>query len=107
MKRYGSVIKVRPEKLQEYKRLHAAAWPEVLAKIAEVHITNYSIYYGGGYLFSYYEYVGDDYEADMEKMARDPATKRWWALTDPCQEAVPWAAPGEWWSAMEEVFHTN
>lgn len=35
MKRYGSIIGVRPEKLEEYKKLHAAVWPEVLQTICE------------------------------------------------------------------------
>jgi len=43
MKCYGSVIGVRPEKLEEYKKLHAAVWPAVLDMIREVNIRNYSI----------------------------------------------------------------
>ncbi len=107
MKRYGSVIKVKKEKLDEYKELHANAWPDVLKKIAEVNITNYSIFYGGGYLFSYYEYTGSDYAGDMKKMADDPVTQEWWKLTDPCQEKVEFAGEKDWWTVMEEVFHTN
>ena len=107
MKRYGSVIRVVPEKLDEYKRLHAAVWPGVLKKINECNIRNYSIYYRDGFLFSYYEYTGDDYDADMAKMASDPETQRWWKETDPCQHPVESAAQGEWWAEMEEVFHTD
>ena len=65
MKRYGSVIGVKPEKLEEYKKLHAAVWPAVLAMISECNIRNYSIYYKDGMLYSYYEYIGNDYEKDM------------------------------------------
>jgi L-rhamnose mutarotase len=107
MRRYGMVIKVRPEKLEEYKRLHAAVWPEVLAMIRECNIRNYSIYHKDGYLFGYFEYHGEDYAADMAKMAADPATQRWWTLCNPCQEPLPTRAPGEWWAQMEEVFHTD
>ena len=88
MKRYGQVIKVKPEYLEKYKALHANPWPEVNRMIQECNIRNYSIYYRDGYLFSYYEYVGDDYEADMAKMAADPKTREWWAL-------------------MEEVYHLD
>ncbi len=105
MKRYGSVIKVKPEMLEEYKRLHANAWEGVLKKIHECNMRNYSIYYAGGFLFSYFEYVGDDYDADMASMAADPITQEWWKHTDACQEIVEWAKPGEKWSEMEEVFH--
>lgn len=105
MKRYGSVIEVRPERLEEYKRLHAAAWPGVLKMITACNIRNYSIYYRDGLLFSYFEYVGDNYDADMARMAADPETQRWWDVCKPCQSPLPHRAEGEWWADMEEVFH--
>ncbi len=107
MTRYGMVIGVRPEKLEEYKKLHAAVWPDVLAMIHDCNIRNYSIYYRDGLLFSYFEYVGEDYEADMARMAADPTTQKWWDLCMPCQDPVPTRAEGEWWAPMEEVFHTD
>lgn len=107
MQRYGSVIKLRPEKLEDYKELHAHAWPEVLAMIRACHIRNYSIYFKDGYLFSYFEYHGDDFTADMQKMADDPTTQAWWQLTDPCQEPLDTRQPGEWWASMEEFFHVD
>lgn len=105
MKRYGMVIRVRPEKLEEYKQLHAAVWPDVLKMIRTCNIRNYSIYHKDGYLFSYFEYHGSDFAADMAKMAADPTTQRWWAVCEPCQDPLPTRAPGEWWANMEEVFH--
>lgn len=105
MQRYGTVIKVKPEKAEEYERLHAAVWPGVLARIAECKIQNYSIFRIGELLFGYYEYVGSDYEADMAVMAADPTTQEWWKVTGPCQEPVDEAQPGEWWATMKEVFH--
>lgn len=107
MKRYGMVIRVRPEKLEEYKRLHAKVWPAVLSTISECNIRNYSIYHKDGYLFSYFEYHGGDFGADMAKMAADPVTQEWWAACKPCQEPLPTRAPSEWWADMEEVFHTD
>lgn len=107
MKRYGSIIGVRPEKLEEYKKLHAAVWPEVLQTIRDCNIRNYSIYYKDGLLFSYYEYIGTDYEADMQKMASDPVTQKWWTFCEPCQKPLDTRSEGEWWSMMEEVFHTD
>ena len=107
MKRYGSVIRVRPEKLEEYKKLHAAAWPGILKMIKECNLQNYSIYYHDGLLFSYYEYTGTDYEADMAKMAADPETQRWWDVCKPCQQPLESRAPNEWWADMEEVFHLD
>ena len=107
MRRYGMVLKVRPEKFEEYKRLHAAVWPEVLDMIEKCNIKNYSIYHKDGYLFSYFEYYGDDYDADMAKMAADPKTQEWWSHCEPCQEPLETRAEGEWWANMEELFHTD
>ena len=107
MKRYGMVINVRPEKLEEYKRLHANAWPDVLKMIHDCNIRNYSIFHRDGKLFSYFEYVGDDFEGDMARMAADPTTQEWWTHCNPCQQPVETAAEGEWWAPMEEVFHTE
>ena len=106
-KRYGSVIRVRPEKLDEYTRLHADPWPEVIATIRDCNISNYSIYLRDGWLFSYFEYAGADLDADLARMADDPKMREWWALCDPCQEPLPTRALGEWWASMEEIFHAD
>ncbi|HPO13177.1 MAG TPA: L-rhamnose mutarotase [Candidatus Hydrogenedentes bacterium] len=110
MQRYGMVIGVKAEELDAYKKLHAAVWPDVLKMIAESNIRNYSIYLFKAkeneyYLFSYFEYTGNDFKADMDKMAADPTTQRWWDVCKPCQEPVYFRAEGEWWATMEEVFH--
>jgi L-rhamnose mutarotase len=103
--RYGMTLRVRPEHFEEYRRQHAAVWPEVLAMISACHIRDYTIYHRDGVLFSHFAYWGADFAADMERMAADPATRRWWDLMEPMQEPYPDRAPGEWWSRMEEVFH--
>jgi L-rhamnose mutarotase len=112
VERYGMVIGIKPEKIAYYKELHAAAWPGVLAKIKECHIRNYSIYLrevdkGRFLLFSYFEYTGGDFAADMAKMAADPETQRWWKETDPCQTPIPTRADRDFWSRMDEVFHAD
>lgn len=107
VQRYGSVIKVAPGRLEEYKRLHAAVWDSVKKMIKECNLQNYSIYYKDGYLFSYNEYTGNDYAADMAKMAADPETQRWWTFCEPCQQPLESRAEGEWWATMEEVFHLD
>ncbi len=112
MKRFGSVIALHPDKVAEYKRLHAAVWPDVLKQIQAAHLQNYSIYLrtledGRPYLFSYFEYTGTDYAADMAMLAADPTTQRWWAVCKPCQQPLSDRTPDEWWSGMEEVFHAD
>ena len=106
MRRYGQVIGIKPERIAEYEQVHAAVWPEVLATIRACNIRNYSIFRHGNTLFAYFEYTGDDFDADMAKMAADPKTQEWWALCKPMQEPVPDRAEGEWWATMNEVFHT-
>ena len=106
------VIGLRPEKLKQYKKLHAAVWPGVLRMIKRCNIRNYSIYlHQTGpktyCLFSYFEYTGQDFKADMEKMAADPVTQEWWSVCEPCQKPVKHRAPGEWWATLEEVFHMD
>ncbi len=107
MKRYGCVIKVRPEWIQSYKVYHAQVWPEVLATIRRCNIRNYSIYLKDDLLFGYFEYHGIDYKADMAKMAGDPKTQEWWAIMEPMQKPFDTRGAGEWWAAMEEVFHVE
>lgn len=107
MRRYGQIIGVKPDQIKAYEKLHAAVWPEVLATIRACNIRNYTIFRRGTLLFAYFEYIGDDFEADMAKMAADPKTQEWWKLTDPMQEPVSDRAPGEWWATMKEVFHTD
>jgi L-rhamnose mutarotase len=107
VKRYGQVIGVRSECLQEYKAYHAQVWPEVLETIRACNIRNYSIFQKDGQLFAYFEYIGDDFEADMARMAADPKTQEWWAIMEPMQEPLDTRAEGEWWADMEEVFHID
>lgn len=107
MQRYGQIIGVKPEQIEAYEQIHAAVWPEVLEMIRQCNMRNYSIFRHQNLLFAYFEYVGEDFAADMARMAADPKTREWWAHTDPMQQPVDGRAPGEWWAAMREVFHTD
>ena len=109
MQRYGQVIGLKAEKIAEYKRLHAAVWPDVLAKITACNIANYSIFLKEpeNLLFATFEYHGSDFAADMALMAADPKTQEWWAVCMPCQKPLESRGEGEWWASMEEVFHLD
>jgi L-rhamnose mutarotase len=107
MKRYGEVIKVKPEKLEEYKKLHANPWPEINQMLSKCNMTNYSVFYKDGYLFSYFEYVGEDFKADMEKMKESSFMHKWWEVCNPCQIPLESRDEGEWWAKMEEVYHLD
>jgi len=106
---YGWITGLKKEKAAYYKELHAKVWPGVLKKLKECNIQSYSIYMkeikGELYLFSYLQYTGTDWSADMAKMAADTCTQRWWKETDPCQDPLPGAsAKKKIWDDMEEVF---
>jgi|SRR6185437_8637929 len=105
MKRYGMVIQIKPNKIEEYKHLHQHVWSDLLAILSKYHIKNYSIFLKNNWLFGYLEYHGNNYTDDMKKIANEEVTKRWWQLTAPCQEPLSTSEPDEWWSLMQEVFH--
>jgi len=107
VKRFGQIIGVKQDKLEEYKKYHAAVWPDVLNMIRQCNIRNYSIFYKDGMLYAYFEYIGDDFSTDMAKMAADPMTQKWWDIMMPMQAPVATRAEGEWWANMEEVFHVD
>ncbi|ETW85349.1 hypothetical protein HETIRDRAFT_448476 [Heterobasidion irregulare TC 32-1] len=110
-KRVCQIVKLKPESEAEYKQVHAAVWPGVLAAIERAHIVDYSIHYYSPLhlLIANFKYVGNDYEKDMKSVADDPDTQRWWKLTDGMQESFIEGATGSgkdipWWQELEEVF---
>ncbi|WP_238005962.1 L-rhamnose mutarotase [Dactylosporangium sp. AC04546] len=107
MQRYCSLIRLRPGRRQEYLLLHRSVWPDVEQMLVRANIRNYSIFLHGDLLVGYYEYVGDDHEADQARIAADPRTRQWWTLTDPCQESLAEPGSGHWWAPMQEVWHLN
>ena len=109
MQRMGLVIGLRPEVIPEYKRIHAAVWPEILDLISRCNIRNYTIFLREpeNLMFAYWEYHGEDFAADMAKMAAHEPTRRWWAINGPLQEPLATRAPDEHWAMMEPVFHVD
>lgn len=109
MQRMGMVVGIVPEKIALYRKLHESAWPEVLAQLKRANIRNYSIFLREpeNLLFGYWEYHGNDFDADMARIAEDPKTQEWWKLTDPCQQRMASALPHEQWAMMPQVFHTD
>lgn len=105
MRRFGQMIKIKPENLEAYKKYHADPFPGVNEMIKECHLQNYSIFSRGEYLFTYFEYTGEDYETDMAKMAADPATQKWWNAVKPLMSPLEDRSPEEFWSDMEEIYY--
>ena len=103
------VIGLKAYEVESYKALHSDVWPEILARIAECNIRNYSIFLREpeNLLFGYWEYHGTDFASDGARLAADPKTQEWWAICGPKQQPLETRADGEWWAMMEEVFHTD
>ena len=104
-KRIGAVIGVKPDQIAEYERIHADVWPGVLATLKRANVTKFSIFRYENMLFSYMEYSGSNYEADMAMVAADPVTQDWWKITAPMQNPVSERRESEWWHEIPEVFH--
>src|ERR1700758_3782890 len=107
LKRFGQIIGLKPEAYEKYVQYHAKVWPGVLQTIRDCNIRNYSIFFKDNTLFAYFEYVGDNFEADMAKMAGDNTTQEWGAIMKPMQQPISTRAEGEWWADMKELFHAD
>jgi L-rhamnose mutarotase len=105
MKRIGQIIRLKPEKAGDYIRHHASVWPGVLEMIKKCNISGYSIFMKDYILFAYFEYTGNDFDADMKKMAAHKETQQWWDVVKPLMDPVETRKPGEFWANMEEIFH--
>lgn len=109
VKRVGMVIKLKPEYIEEYKAVHADSVPGVRDLLVEANMRNFSIFLhqlddGNWYEFGYYEYTGDDFEADMAKLAANARNIEWLKVCDPMQ--IPLEGY-ESWAEMEEVYYNK
>jgi L-rhamnose mutarotase len=109
MQRMGMVIGINPDNIPEYQKLHADVWPDVLERLRQSNITNYSIFLKEpeNLMFGYWEYRGNDFKADDAAIAADPVTQEWWKLCGPMQNPLETRKDEEWWASMEEVFHLD
>lgn len=105
VKYFGQVGLLKEEKIEEYVKLHAEPWPDVIKMIQECNLVNYSIFIQGKIVFSYYEYVGEDYAADMKKMENDPITQEWWKHTHPCFEMYAFNKKSPYYHNMKQIFY--
>jgi L-rhamnose mutarotase len=104
---FGQVGKLKKDKIDEYIMLHANPWQSVLDKIHDCNLRNYSIFLHGDLVFAYFEYIGDYYEKDMEKIAEDETTQLWWTKTMPCFEKFAMGSDSPFYSDMKQIFYLN
>lgn len=102
---FGQLGRLKQEKIEEYDTLHAAPWPEVLQTIRDCNLRNYSIFRHEDLVFAYFEYIGEDYDADMEKMTQCPHTQHWWTFTKPCFVPYSICPDSEFYGDMKQIFH--
>jgi L-rhamnose mutarotase len=113
-RRFGHVIKVKPEYLDEYIRIHNPIPSAIATWIRNCNIVDYSIFYDGDErLFATFKYIGQDFDADMRKMQRDETTREWWKVTDAMQVSYDVSSTGStdsrgnWWKNCREVFRQD
>ena len=107
---FGQIGRIKPECIAEYCRLHEVdvyteKWAGVLQLIRDCNIQNYNIFIEDDVVFGYYEYIGEDYEADMAKMAADPLNQEWWSHTRPCFTKYKADSPEAFYTDMKQIFH--
>ncbi len=105
MKRVGFSIKVKQEKLEEYKKIHQKVWPEMLEALRQSGWHNYSIFaQEDGQLFGYFE-TEESLQAAQARMAGREVNTRWQASMAPYFEVN--ARPDENFIELEEIFHLD
>ena len=107
MKRIGFLLKVKPEKLDEYKSIHANVWPEMLAALRRCGWHNYSLFMRkDGSLFGYFETPGD-LQTAVAAMGKEEINQKWQDMMAPFFESPDGAHADEILIRLEEVFHTD
>ena len=104
MERVCFLLRVKPERLEEYKRRHEAVWPEMLEALRETGWTNYSLFLrDDGLLVGYFE--TPDLQRALAGMASREVNERWQREMGPFFEALEGKRPDEGFLRLEEVFH--
>jgi len=107
MKRVGFLLKVRQEKLQEYKEHHKTVWPEMLDALRRTGWHNYSIFSReDGMLFGYFE-TPDNFQAALAGMSTEEINSRWQEFMAPYFENLGDQHPDESMIELDEVFHLD
>jgi len=107
MRRVAFLLKVKEEKISEYKKHHEQVWPEMLDALRRTGWQNYSIFMReDGQLFGYFE-TPESFQASLEKMSKEEINARWQEFMAPYFEGIDGAAADEHMIELEEVFHLD
>ena len=107
MKRVGFILKVRQDKLEEYKRHHKAVWPEMLDALRRTGWHNYSLFMrDDGLLFGCFE-TPESFQVALAGMSQEEINKKWQDFMAPYFENLSGTHADESMVELEEVFHLD
>jgi L-rhamnose mutarotase len=105
VKRVCFLLKVKPDRVDEYRERHAQVWPDMQAALRDTGWHNYSLFLrDDGLLVGYLE--TDDFEKALDGMARTEINARWQAEMAPFFEDLD-GRPDETMRPLTEVFHLD
>jgi L-rhamnose mutarotase len=100
------LLRIRPERAQEYRRRHAEVWPQMRDALRETGWRNYSLFLReDGVLVGYLEC--DDFAAAQSAMQKHPVNARWQAEMAPFFELENGVAPDAAMTPLAEIFHLD
>jgi L-rhamnose mutarotase len=103
MPRVAFRLRLKPDAIEGYEKDHTNVWPELLAKLREVGVSDYSIFRRGQDLVLVMRVV--DFDAAWDALADDPVNLRWQAEMAKYFEPVAGLQPSERFAMMKEVFY--
>lgn len=107
MKRVGFLLKVKPDKLEEYKQQHEHVWEEMLDALRRTGWHNYSLFVReDGLLFGYFE-AAESFQASLAGMAREEINAKWQEFMAPYFENLGGSHADENMQELVEVFHLD
>ena len=104
MIRKGMVRAIKPEYIKEYKKTHSDVWPEILERITNCKIKNYSVFAQDDRLFSFFEYYGENFEEDTKLMRENSIFQKWEKVHEHMFMSLENKNKDEGWIELEEVF---
>jgi len=107
VKRVGFILKVKADRVEEYRQRHQAVWPEMLEALRQTGWHNYSLFMrNDGLLFGYVE-TPEGLQAARDGMATRDVNAKWQAAMAPFFEGLEGGPPDAGMVELEEVFHLD
>lgn len=107
MKRIGFLLKVKEDKLDEYKTHHKNVWPEMQDALKRTGWHNYSLFMRpDGLLFGYFE-AAESFQASLDGMSKEAINAKWQEFMAPYFEGMGNTHADEMMVELEEVFHLD